>query len=124
MMPLMKNAGVPFTPDCMPAAMDFSTTAAFFPLSRHSSNFAVSSPSSFARLFRSAMPILLWFSNIFLLYSKYLPWSPAQCAASCAFFASLWNESGKSMNTYFTLPSYSSISFQIVCLTLWQNGHW
>ncbi len=96
--PLMKNAGVPFAPTALPAALSLSTLSAHVCASRPALNLAASfTPASPAHFTYESGPSADWFL-------KAVSWNfqkasfPASantpCAASAAGFAFGWKGSG------------------------------
>src|SRR6185503_9045865 len=91
MRPLMKKAGVPFTPTAEPSAMSWSIDFWSF-FATHSSNFLASRPTSVAIFFMPSgvsSP-----AKSFWLSSQYLPCALAQFVATAAGRAFEWNGSG------------------------------
>jgi hypothetical protein len=96
----MNIVGVELMPMREPAWSPCRTRSAYLPESRHALNGSASRPRSTACFFSASSCSARWFANRRSWYSQYLPWSPAQCAASDALNASGWIDvSGKSFQT-------------------------
>ena len=122
--PLMKNAGVPSAPTCVPyrPSLVIAFASSVESLSRR--HRFISSPICFAHSSYLGSDSSVWCSNISLCISQNFPCLCAAIAAFAAGSAFGWKGSGSLRHTSFTSPLYVSRIFRTVGSTRRQNGHW
>src|SRR5512132_674639 len=126
--PLMNDAGVPWTPTVLPTAMSSSIFLANSPLSNEAFHLALSTPDCTAHCsyFSGESAVWFWKARPWN-FQKALepPWRKTVSAASDAGRALGWNGSGLLFHTTRSLSGpYFSFSCVMVVSTLLQKGHW